>query len=80
TDIRRRHLLLDLTAASAPVPVANVRHISPRMAEAYAGKTEKTIQRDLNELERMDLITRLPAGVQVRQERLRAFLPRRRPT
>ena len=79
TDTRRRHLLLDLTAANAPVPVANVRHISPRMAEAFAGKTEKTIQRDLNELERMDLIERLPGGVQVRQERLLAFLPRRRP-
>ena len=79
TDTRRRHLLLDLTAANGPTPTANVRHISPRMAEAYAGKTEKTIQRDLNELERMDLIERLPGGVQVRQERLLAFLPRRRP-
>ena len=79
TDIRRRHLVLDLTAASAPVPAANVRHISPRVAEAYAGKSEKTIQRDLNELERMDLIERLPNGVQVRRERLRAFLPGRRP-
>ena len=75
TDIRRRHLLLDLTAASAPVGLGNVRHISPRMAEAYAGKNDKTIQRDLNELERMDLIERLPSGIQVRQERLRAFLP-----
>lgn len=80
TDIRRRHLVLDLTAAGEPVPVANVRHISPRVAEAYAGKTEKTIQRDLNELERMDLIQRTPQGIQVRRDRLLAFLPGRRPT
>ncbi|MBI3959217.1 MAG: hypothetical protein HY328_10445 [Chloroflexi bacterium] len=79
TDIRRRHLVLDLTSASTPVPIGSVRRISPRMAEAYAGKSDKTIQRDLNELERMDLIERLPKGVQVRRERLRAFLPGRRP-
>ncbi len=77
TDVRRRHLLLDLSGATGPVPVNRVRHISPRVAEAYAGKTDKTVQRDLNELERMDLIRRTPAGIQVRRERLLAFLPRR---
>ena len=79
TDIRRRHLVLDLTAAAEPLALARVRRISPRVAEAYAGKTDKTIQRDLNALERMDLIERTPTGVRVRREQLRAFLPGRRP-
>ncbi|MBP7964903.1 MAG: Fic family protein [Caldilineaceae bacterium] len=79
TDIRRRHLVLDLTTVGEPVPAGNVRRISPRVAESYAGKTEKTIQRDLIELERMDLIQRTPQGIQVRRDRLLAFLPGRRP-
>ncbi len=78
-DMRRRHLVLDLTTTAEPVVIGAIRHVSPRVAEAYAGKTDKTIQRDLNELERMDLIQRTPKGIQVRRERLLAFLPGRRP-
>ena len=65
TDVRRRHLILDLSFAGKEGPfktVADFRHITPRMAEAYAGKTAKTIKRDLAELFRMDLLQRAESG------------------
>ncbi|MEM7533040.1 MAG: Fic family protein [Chloroflexota bacterium] len=75
TDIRRRRLVLDLTEQDGPVPITELRYISPRIAEAYAGKTDKTIQRDVNTLVQMNLIRRTGKGIQVRQELMYAFLP-----
>lgn len=75
TDIRRRRLVIDLTAENEPVPIARLRHISPRIAEAYAGKTDKTVQRDVNRLIEMGLIRRDDKGVQIRGELMSAFLP-----
>lgn len=75
TDIRRRQLVLDLTAKLEPVPLAQLRYISPRIAEAYAGKTDKTVQRDVNRLAEMDLIKYSDKGVQIRRERMSAFRP-----
>ena len=43
TDIRRRHLVLDLFAKIIPVPIAKIREISPRIAVHYAGKTKKPL-------------------------------------
>jgi len=74
TDIRRRQLVVDLTEASEPVPIMHLRYISPRIAEAYAGKTDRTIRRDVNALERMGLIRRGEGGVELNRERLTAFL------
>lgn len=78
TALRRRRLVIDLTEATEPVPLAKVRHISPRIAEAYAGKTDKTVQRDLNELEKMDLIVRTARGVRIKREIMKAFVPNAR--
>ena len=75
TDIRRRQLVLDLTAKVEPVPLAQLRYISPRIAEAYAGKTDKTVQRDVNRLAEMDLVKYSNKGVQGRRERMSAFRP-----
>ena len=75
TDIRRRRLVLDLTSKSDPVPKAEIRHVSPRIAEAYSSKLDKTVQRDLNELEKMKLIKKTPKGIVIRRELMSAFLP-----
>lgn len=75
TDVRRRRLVLDMTAQSAPLSPAQVRHVSPRIAEAYAGKTDKTVQRDINALVNMGLVERTPTGIRVKRELLLAFLP-----
>ena len=73
-DIRRRQLVVDLTEAPEPVPIVHLRYISPRIAEAYAGKTDRTIRRDVNALAKMGLIRRSDEGVEINRERMTAFL------
>lgn len=75
---RRRRLVLDLSQQQQPVPISELRLISPRIAEAYASRTAKTIQRDVNLLERMGLVEKTPEGVRARTEIMWAFLPRTR--
>ncbi len=74
TDLRRRQLIIDLTEETEPVPIVRLRYISPRTAEAYAGKTDNTIRRDDNALEKMELIRRSDEGVEINRERMSAFL------
>lgn len=78
-DIRRRRLVIDLTGKNEPVPPSKIRHISPRIAEAYAGKTDKTVMRDINYLIEIDLVKKTKKGVQANIEIMSAFLPKTRP-
>ncbi|MGH9364468.1 MAG: Fic family protein [Thermoanaerobaculia bacterium] len=78
SDIRRRALVLDLSRGDQMVPVAELNMISPRVAEAYAGKTKKTITRDINALIKMELVERSGGGVRAAKEQILAFLPGRR--
>ncbi len=79
TDRRRRDLVLDLTDQTGPVPPAKVRHVSPRVAEAYAGRSDKTVQRDLDRLEEMELVRRNERGeVAANIGLMLAFQPARR--
>jgi hypothetical protein len=74
TSSRRKHLVLDMPVE--PVSRNETRRISPRMAEAYANKTGKTISRDLNALRRMGLIRDLGSRrYQANRVIIRAFLP-----
>ena len=50
---------------------------TPRLVKAYAGKTPKTVQRDLNTLVEMGLIARDGRKVRARREVILAFLPLR---
>jgi Fic family protein len=77
-DIRRRRLVIDLSEMREPVPTLKIRHISPRIAEAYAGKTDKTVMRDINNLIDMGLVAKGREGVRARREIMYAFLPRTR--
>ena len=74
-DVRRRRLALDLSQQEGPVPTGRIRYLSPRLAEAFAGKTDKTIKRDLNQLEEMGLVEQGPGGARARMEIVLAFLP-----
>ena len=58
-----------------PVPIPELRHVTARMAEAYAGKTLKTIQRDVDMLIRMGLAVKTEEGVRAKLETMLAFLP-----
>lgn len=74
-DLRRRRLALDLSESRDEIPISRVRHISPRLAEAYVGKTERTLSRDLDYLEELGLVERAHQGVRARLEAIEAFLP-----
>lgn len=55
---RRRAMLVRDLPPNPPTPRAGITHVSPRVAEAYAGKGAKTVTRDLNRLLEMGLIRR----------------------
>lgn len=71
--IRRRHLVLDLSERSGPVQRREIRLLTPRLAEAYAGKTDKTITRDLNVLTDMGLLLRSRRAVSANKGIMDAF-------
>lgn len=73
-EVRRKHLVLDMP--TRPVSKSEVRHVSTRVAEAYAGKTDKTVTRDLNTLDEMGLIVRTgPRQYAANRKIILAFLP-----
>jgi hypothetical protein len=62
---RQRRLVLDLGRAEAgqgPVPLSQIRDLSPRVAALCAGKTTKTLVRDLNRVVLTGLVERCPKG------------------
>ena len=76
TATRRRRLAIDLTMAGRVVPFQEIRYVTPRIAEAYADKTEKTVRRDLNALEdKYGLIRRTEEGYELRYDKMAAFMP-----
>jgi len=77
-DRRMRQLVLDLSEKKEPCPIARLTHLTPKVAQLYAGLTERTIRNDVGRLEQMDLIERSEAGIRARREKILAFLPVRR--
>lgn len=76
--VRQRQLALDLGTRDGWVPIHDLAELSPKLAKAYAQKTSKTIQRDLNLLVEHSLILRETKRVRARRELILAFLPLRR--
>jgi Fic family protein len=70
---RRKHLVLDMPRET--VMKADVRHVSTRVAEAYHGKTDKTVTRDLNALVEMGLVRKIGRRYQANRGSILAFLP-----
>lgn len=80
SDARRRELVLQIGAVEAPPKVSELMELSGRIARDYAGKTDKTMVRDLNTLVAMGLLRRVPGRrVAARKEIVSAFLPWRAP-
>jgi len=82
TDVRRQRLIIDLsslafdgTAWPKTVLFSELRYITPRIAEAYAGLTDKTLARDMNALVKMGLAVRDKERIRARPETMLAFLP-----
>ena len=72
---RQKHLVLDLGADW--VEVGKIAELNARLAVAYANKTAKTVQRDVNALFTMGLIQREGNKVRARHELIFSFLPLR---
>lgn len=77
SQIRQRHLALDLSRADAPVPLDQMTDLTTRLARAYAKLSHKTLQRDLNELTKRKLVVETPTGFRANRELILAFLPER---
>jgi Fic family protein len=75
TARRQRNLVLALPSDKF-VPRAKLSILTPELAEAYATKKTKTVTRDLNALERLELIERRPQGIRARREVMMSFMPR----
>jgi hypothetical protein len=78
SEARQRHLALDLSLTRDWVQISDIPDLTPRLAKAYASKTKKTIQRDLNVLDQMKLIIRETRKVRARREVIKTFLPLQR--
>lgn len=70
TSRRRLALLLALSENAGTVAIGAVRRIAPQIAEFYAGKSDKTIRRDLEDLEERNLIEVSKGEVQVLKRQL----------
>jgi Fic family protein len=76
---RRRLLALELPKAEkCKVLISQLRRLTPEIAELYANKTIKTLNRDVNELLKMDLIQRVGKEVVANGAILTQLLPGRR--
>lgn len=79
TDERRLRLVLDISraarAAGAPVAKRAMPTLTPRLAAAYATKTEKTLTRDLNAVVKLGLLRRTAAGWEPADEAIQGLQP-----
>jgi Fic family protein len=79
TDNRRLRLVLDVSRAfhtdGKPVPKRGFAELSPRLAAAYATKTEKTLTRDLNAIRELGLLRPEGAGWVPADKAIRGLQP-----
>lgn len=75
TNKRRRDLVLALSAFDSPVPLTQIRSLNTKIASEYGNRHIRTLMRDLNAIEKMDLIQQLPNGYKAKKQKLSAFLP-----
>ena len=77
TQKRRRELVFDLTDHGGWAEVANIPLLTPKLAREYATAGDRMVQRDLNALAQMRLISRRHGKVMANRDMIQAFLPRR---
>ena len=72
---RQKHLLLDLSEKQGPVDIADIDHLSPRLAKAYAGMNPRTLVRDVEVLEQRQFIVRDGKTIRANTALIAQFLP-----
>lgn len=73
--LRRKHVVLDMP--DDVTPRSRLTGISARVMSEYAGKTDKTLSRDLNALRKMGLILREGKGYRPNRGLIKAWIPPR---
>lgn len=78
-DRRRLRLVLEVSkawrATGEPVPRGSIRWLTPKLSQAYSGKTDKTLTRDLNEIRKLELLKGDRRGYVANESVLLGFLP-----
>lgn len=76
-EVRQRRLMLDVAEVrgSAWLTLPELRRVTPRIAEAYARKTDKTVSRDVNALKKKELVVTDGRRVRANRELILGFLP-----
>jgi Fic family protein len=74
-DARRLGLILELSARTESLAITKIPELNASLAVMYAGKTKRTLIRDINALEKKDLLARDQHRVRARKEKILAFLP-----
>ena len=75
TGRRRRYLIEDLAAYPKGIVRSKMSEVSVRVLKQYMGKGEKTVQRDIAELERLGLVRKEGDRYFVNRELVLAYLP-----
>ena len=78
--LRQRRLVLDLSGMEENdgwVRVSDIPELSARLVREYGRKSQKTLSRDLNALEKMELIERQGRRVRANRRLILAFIPAR---
>ena len=79
TGNRRLRLVLDLSrqfhASGEPISKRSIPALTPRLAAAYAAKTEKTLSRDLNAIKALGLLRQESGGWVPADESIQSLLP-----
>jgi len=80
SDIRQKHLVLDISNRDKPVPISQITSVSPRIAAHYAKKTAPVLLRDIEILKKMELIEKVDQSIRATKDKILSFLPSRIPT
>lgn len=72
---RRREIALRLAEREEPTPRGAITRLNGNLGEMFAGKTKKTLTRDLNWLVKAGLLERTLGGYRARLEILQGFRP-----
>jgi len=75
TTKRRRTLMLAISRSKKSIPRDKLITLNEKTIEAYRKKTDKTVDRDIKELQRLDLVEKTKDGYLARVPKIFGFLP-----
>ncbi len=74
-QLRQRQLVLEMSKFDQPLLKSQLPRLTTGLVEMYHGKTDKTLSRDLNAIEKMGLVRRLEGAYVANKHLIEALLP-----